>query len=99
MVYNILFHIQSMVHHNDRLLLMVIWARSVHVLNSVRIIANKVLRIHNRGGVPRDYLTPKRGGCNGCTRKSMEQQAEVVPAKSATMKQVWRPKQVVSSSA
>ena len=31
--------------------------------------------------------------------KSMEQQAEVVPARSATMKQIWRPKQVVSSSA
>jgi len=32
-------------------------------------------------------------------KESMEQQAEVVPAKSATMKPVWRPKQVVSSSA
>ena len=31
--------------------------------------------------------------------ESMEQRAEVVPARSATMKQVWRPKQVVSSSA
>ena len=30
-------------------------------------------------------------------KESMEQQAEVVPAKSATMKPVWRPKQVVSS--
>jgi hypothetical protein len=32
-------------------------------------------------------------------KESMEQQAEVVPARSATMKQVWWPKQVVSSSA
>ena len=32
-------------------------------------------------------------------KESMEQQAEVVPARSATMKQVWRAKQVVSSSA
>ena len=32
-------------------------------------------------------------------KESMEQQVEVVPARSATMKQVWRPKQVVSSSA
>ena len=32
-------------------------------------------------------------------KESMKQQAEVVPARSATMKQVWRPKQVVSSSA
>ena len=32
-------------------------------------------------------------------KESMEQQAKVVPAKSATMKPVWRPKQVVSSSA
>ena len=32
-------------------------------------------------------------------KESMEQQAEVVPVRSATMKQVWRPKQVVSSSA
>jgi len=32
-------------------------------------------------------------------KESMEQQAEVVPAKSATIKPVWRPKQVVSSSA
>ena len=32
-------------------------------------------------------------------KESMEQQAEVVLAKSATMKPVWRPKQVVSSSA
>ena len=32
-------------------------------------------------------------------KESMEQQAEVVLARSATMKQVWRPKQVVSSSA
>ena len=71
MVYNILFHIQSMVHHNDRLLLIVIWSRLVHVLNSVRIIANKVLKIHSRGGVPRAYLTPKRGGCNECARKSL----------------------------
>src|SRR6185295_15759598 len=31
-------------------------------------------------------------------KESMEQQAEVVPARSATIKQVWRPKQVVSSS-
>ena len=31
-------------------------------------------------------------------KESMDQQAEVVPSKSATMKQVWRPKQVVSSS-
>ena len=57
MVYNILFHIQSIVHHNDRLLLMVIWPRSVHVLNSIRIIANKVLSIHSRGSVPQAYLT------------------------------------------
>ena len=32
-------------------------------------------------------------------KESMEQQAEVVPTRSVTMKQVWRPKQVVSSSA
>ena len=32
-------------------------------------------------------------------KESMEQQVEVVPTRSATMKQVWRPKQVVSSSA
>ena len=32
-------------------------------------------------------------------KESMEQQAEVVTARSATMKQVWRPKEVVSSSA
>jgi len=32
-------------------------------------------------------------------KESMEQQAEVVPARSATMKHVWRPKQVVSQSA
>jgi len=32
-------------------------------------------------------------------RESMEQQAEVVLVRSVTMKQVWRPKQVVSSSA
>ena len=32
-------------------------------------------------------------------KESMEQQAEVVPARSVTMKQVWMPKQVVSSSA
>ena len=32
-------------------------------------------------------------------KESMEQQAEVVPARSATMKQVWRPKQIISSSA
>jgi len=32
-------------------------------------------------------------------KEFMEQQAEVVPARSTTMKQVWRPKQVVSSSA
>ena len=31
-------------------------------------------------------------------KESMEQQAEVVLARSVTMKQVWRPKQVVSSS-
>ena len=70
MVYNILLHIQNMVHHNDRLLLMIIWPRSVHVLNSVRIIANKVLSIHSRGDVPQAYLTPKRGGCNQCARRS-----------------------------
>ena len=32
-------------------------------------------------------------------KESMEQQVEVVPARSAAMKQVWRSKQVVSSSA
>ena len=32
-------------------------------------------------------------------KKSMEQQAEVVLARSVTMKQVWRPKQAVSTSA
>jgi hypothetical protein len=32
-------------------------------------------------------------------KESMEQQVEVVPARSATTKQVWRPKCVVSSSA
>ena len=32
-------------------------------------------------------------------KESMDQQEEVVPARSTTMKQVWRPKQVVSSSA
>jgi hypothetical protein len=32
-------------------------------------------------------------------KESMEQQEEDVPARSATMKQVWRPKQVVLSSA
>jgi len=32
-------------------------------------------------------------------KESMEQQVEVAPARSATMKQAWRPKQVVSSSA
>ena len=70
MVYNILFHIQSMIHHNDRLLLIVIWPRLVHVLNSVRIIANKVLSIHSRGGVPQAYLTLKRERCNVCANKS-----------------------------
>ena len=58
------------------------------MLNSVRIIANKVLSIHSRGG---------EAATNA--QESMEQQAEVVPARSATMKQVWRPKQVISSSA
>ena len=32
-------------------------------------------------------------------KESMEQQAEVVPVRSATMKHVWRPKQAVLSSA
>ena len=32
-------------------------------------------------------------------KESMEQQEEDVPARSATMKQVWRPKQVVLASA
>ena len=32
-------------------------------------------------------------------KESMEQQAEVVPARSTTMKKVWKPKQVVSSLA
>ena len=32
-------------------------------------------------------------------KESMEQQAEVMLARSTTMKQVWRPKQVVSLSA
>jgi hypothetical protein len=32
-------------------------------------------------------------------KESMEQQVEVIPARSATMKQVWRPKRVVSSLA
>ena len=32
-------------------------------------------------------------------KESMEQRVEIVPAGSATMKQVWRPKQVISSSA
>ena len=32
-------------------------------------------------------------------KESMEQQAKVLPARSATMKQVWRPKRVVSSPA
>jgi len=31
-------------------------------------------------------------------KESMEQQAEVIPTRSATMKQVWKLKQVVSSS-
>ena len=31
-------------------------------------------------------------------KESMEQQVEVIPARSATIKQVWRPEQVVSSS-
>jgi len=31
-------------------------------------------------------------------KESMEQQAEVIPTRSTTMKQVWKPKQVVSSS-
>ena len=34
-----------------------------------------------------------------CKKESMEQQVEVIPTRSATVKQVWRPKQVVSSSA
>jgi hypothetical protein len=32
-------------------------------------------------------------------KESMEQQVEVIPARSVTIKQVWTPEQVVSSSA
>ena len=34
-----------------------------------------------------------------CKNESMEQQVEVIPARSATVKQVWRTKRIVSSSA
>ena len=34
-----------------------------------------------------------------CKQELVEQQAEVVPARSTTMKKVWKPKQVVSSLA
>ena len=60
---------------------------------------SKTISIYSRGGVPQAYLTPKRGGCSGCARRNpWNKQAEVVPARSATMKQVWRHKQDVSSS-
>ena len=45
------------------------------------------------------FHTQKRKLQHMRKKESMEQQVEVIPARSATMKQVWRPKQVVSSSA
>ena len=51
-----------MVHHNIRLLLVLIWSRSVHVLmlTSVRKATSQVISMHSRDGAPRAYLTPKR---------------------------------------
>jgi len=70
MVYNILYHIQIMVHHNVRLLLVLIWSRSVHVLmlTSVRKATSQVISMHNRDGASRAYLTPKREDYKECTR-------------------------------
>ena len=42
--------------------------------------------------------TQKRRLHRMCKKEAMKQQVEAVPKTSATMKKVWRPKQVVSTS-
>ena len=64
----------------------------------------KDMKQDNKYLMPRWYLlglshTQKRRLQRMRKKESMDQQAEIVPARSATMKQVWRSKQVVSSSA
>ena len=54
--------------------------------------------IYSKGGVPQVYLKPKREGCNGCTGMSHGTTSGGGPARSVTMKQVWRPKRVFLSS-
>jgi hypothetical protein len=54
------------------LLLMIIWSKAnLIAAKMVRRIWSKTTNIYSRGGVPKAYLTPKRGGCNECARKSL----------------------------
>jgi hypothetical protein len=71
-LFNIPFHIQIMVHHNDQLVITVIRSKVAHVLilESVRRTASRTLSIYSCGGALPAYLTLKREACNECVRRN-----------------------------
>ena len=70
-LFNILLYIQVMVLLKDRLLLAIIWSEAtLNAVKMVRRMWSKIINIYSRGGVPQTCLTLRRGGCNGCARKS-----------------------------
>lgn len=87
-------------NHKDRLSLIVIRPELyVLMVIEVRRMKNKKTSVCSRVDVPRAYLTLKwRRLQQMRKKKSIEQQVEVVPARSANTKQVWEPNRVVSSS-
>ena len=93
------FHIQIMVHHNDRLL---IWPKAMDVLmlenvrhtSKIQCICSSVVSL-DLSNIRKRTLQRMR---KQHKQELVEQWVEVVLARSATTKQVWKSKQVVSSS-
>ena len=99
--FNILINIQIMEHHKDRLLLTIIWSKSVLTNDegSEKTKTQDIKCLQPRWCPSGLSHTQKRRLQRMRKKESVEQQAEVVPVRSATIKKVWRPKQVVSPSA
>ena len=71
-LFNILLYIQVMVLLKDRLLLAIIWSKAnLNAVKMVRRMWSKIINIYSRGSVPQACLTLKRGGYNGCARRSL----------------------------
>ena len=98
--FNILLCVQIMLHHKNRLLLAIIGSKDILVAaRRVERTRIKIQGTYSQGGVPQACPIPKNEDCNVCAkRRQWSNRWRPCQKTSATMKMVWRPKQVVSTS-